>query len=138
MRAGSNVLEPLRYKIATNELEAKFCLPFLMASLILRRKAGVREFTDEFVASAPVQQMMPRVTNVFDPKIEAQGFDKIRSVVEIDPGRRPDARAGVRRALSRRPRPAVHAGGTAREVHRLRPYISAASRKPERSALDHA
>jgi len=84
VRAGSNVLEPLRYKIATNELEAKFCLPFLMASLIIRRKAGVREFTDDFVKSAPVQQMMPRVTNVFDPKIEAQGFDKIRSVVEID------------------------------------------------------
>jgi 2-methylcitrate dehydratase PrpD len=84
VRAGSNVLEPLRYKIATNELEAKFCLPFLMSSLIIRRKAGVREFTDEFVASAPVQQMMPRVTNVFDQKIEAQGFDKIRSVIEID------------------------------------------------------
>ncbi len=84
VRAGSNILEPLRYKIATNELEAKFCLPFLMSSLILRRKAGVREFTDEFVASAPVQQMMPRVTNVFDQKIEAQGFDKIRSVIEID------------------------------------------------------
>ena len=84
VRAGSNVLDPLRYKIATNELEAKFCLPFLMASLIVRRKAGVREFTDEFVKSAPVQQMMPRVANVFDAKIEAQGFDKIRSVVEID------------------------------------------------------
>ncbi len=84
VRAGSNVLDPLRYKIATNELEAKFSLPFLMASLIVRRKAGVREFTDEFVKSAPVQQMMPRVTNIFDPKIEAQGFDKIRSVVEID------------------------------------------------------
>ena len=28
--------------------------------------------------------MMPRVSNIFDPKIEAQGFDKIRSVVEID------------------------------------------------------
>src|SRR5258706_16385591 len=84
VRAGSNVLDPLRYKIATNELEAKFCLPFLMASLIVSRKAGVREFTDEFVASAPVQQMMPRVMNIFDPKIEAQGFDKIRSVVELD------------------------------------------------------
>jgi len=84
VRAGSNILEPLRYKIATNELEAKFSLPFLMATLILRRKAGVREFTDEFVKSAPVQQMMPRVTGIFDPKIEAQGFDKIRSVVEID------------------------------------------------------
>jgi len=84
VRAGSNVLDPLRYKIATNELEAKFCLPFLMASLIVSRKAGVREFTDEYVKSAPVQRMMPRVTNVFDPAIEARGFDKIRSVIEID------------------------------------------------------
>src|SRR5262245_10003914 len=84
VRAGSNILEPLRYKIATHELEAKFCLPFLMATLILRRKAGVREFTDEFVKSAPVQQMMPRVSGIFDQKIEAQGFDKIRSVIEID------------------------------------------------------
>ncbi len=84
VRAGSNILEPLRYKIATNELEGKFSLPFLMSSLIIRRRAGVREFTDEFVASAPVQQMMPRVTGVFDQAIEAQGFDKIRSVVEID------------------------------------------------------
>src|SRR5215475_9783235 len=81
VRAGSNILEPLRYKVATNELEAKFSLPFLMATLILRRRAGVREFTDEFVKSALVQQMMPRVTGIFDQKIEAQGFDKIRSVV---------------------------------------------------------
>src|SRR4029077_569278 len=53
-------------------------------SILLRRRAGVREFTDEFVSSAPVQRMMERVTTVFDPEIEAQGFDKIRSVVEID------------------------------------------------------
>jgi hypothetical protein len=27
---------------------------------------------------------MPRVTGVFDPAIEARGFDKIRSIVEVD------------------------------------------------------
>jgi 2-methylcitrate dehydratase PrpD len=84
VRAGNNILEPLRYKIAKNELEAKFSLPFLMSTIILRRKAGVREFTDEFVASEPVQRMMERVTGVFDQKIDAVGYDKIRSVVEID------------------------------------------------------
>jgi len=84
VRAGKNVLDPLRYTIARNELEAKFSLPFLMSSLILRRKAGVREFADEFVTSAPVQRMMARVTGVFDEKIDAMGYDKIRSVVEID------------------------------------------------------
>jgi 2-methylcitrate dehydratase PrpD len=84
VRAGNNILEPLRYKIAKNELEAKFSLPFLMSSIILRRKAGVREFTDEFVASEPVQRMMERVAGVFDQKIDAMGYDRIRSVVEID------------------------------------------------------
>jgi 2-methylcitrate dehydratase PrpD len=84
LRAGSNILEPLRYKTAKTELEAKFCVPFLLSSIALRRKAGVREFTDEFVSSAAVQRMMTRVTTVFDPAIEARGFDKIRSVVEVD------------------------------------------------------
>ncbi len=84
LRAGSNILQPLRYRIAKTELEAKFCIPFLLSAILLRRRAGVREFTDEFVASAPVQEMMTRVTPVFDQQIEAQGFDKIRSIVEVD------------------------------------------------------
>lgn len=84
LRAGSNILQPLRYKTAKTELEAKFCIPFLLSSILLRRAAGVREFTDAFVGSAPVQTMMPRVTTIFDPAIEAQGFAKIRSIVEVD------------------------------------------------------
>ncbi len=84
VRAGSNILNPLRYKTAKTELEAKFCLPFMMASIALRRRAGIREFTDEFVASASVQTMMTRVQTVFDAAIEARGFDKMRSVVEVD------------------------------------------------------
>ena len=84
LRAGTNILDPLRYKVAKTELEAKFSIPFLMSTILIRRKAGIREFTDEFVASEPVQRMMERVTGVFDARIEAQGFDKIRSVVEVD------------------------------------------------------
>jgi 2-methylcitrate dehydratase PrpD len=84
VRAGSNILNPLRYKTAKTELEAKFCLPFMMASIALRRRAGIREFTDEFVSSAAVQQMMARVDTIFDAAIEARGFDKMRSIVEVD------------------------------------------------------
>ena len=83
VRAGSNILNPLRYKTATTELEAKFCLPFMMSSIALRRRAGIREFTDEFVSSAPVQAMMARVETVFDAGIEARGFEKMRSVIEV-------------------------------------------------------
>jgi 2-methylcitrate dehydratase PrpD len=84
LRAGSNILNPLRYPIAQTELEAKFCPAFMVASIALRRKAGIHEFTDEFVQSAPVQEMMRKVERVLDPDIEARGFDKIRSTVEVD------------------------------------------------------
>jgi 2-methylcitrate dehydratase PrpD len=84
VRAGSNILNPLRYPIATNELEAKFCPAFMVSAIALRRKAGIREFNDEFVQSAPVQALMRKVERVLDPEIEAKGFEKIRSTVEVD------------------------------------------------------
>ena len=84
LRAGNNILEPLRYGVARNELEAKFSVPFLMSAVILTRRAGMREFTDEFVQSPAAQAMMQRVTAVRDAAIEKQGFDTIRSVVEVD------------------------------------------------------
>ena len=48
VRAGSNILNPLRYAIANNELEAKFSPAFMVAAVAIRRKAGIHEFTDEF------------------------------------------------------------------------------------------
>jgi 2-methylcitrate dehydratase PrpD len=84
VRAGSNILNPLRYPIANNELEAKFCPAFMVSAIALRRKAGVREFSDEFVRSPEVQALMGKVERVLDPAIEAQGFEKIRSTVEVD------------------------------------------------------
>jgi 2-methylcitrate dehydratase PrpD len=84
LRAGSNILNPLRYKLAKSELQAKFSPPFMLSAIALRRKAGIREFSDEFVLSPAVQQMMARVETILDPEIEARGFDKIRSTVEVD------------------------------------------------------
>ena len=84
VRAGSNILNPLRYPVAGNELEAKFCPAFMVSAIALRRKAGVREFNDEFVQSAPVQALMRKVERVLDPAIEAKGWEKIRSTVEVD------------------------------------------------------
>jgi 2-methylcitrate dehydratase PrpD len=84
VRAGSNILNPLRYPIATNELEAKFCPAFMVSAIALRRKAGIREFNDEFVRSAEVQALQRRVERILDPEIEAKGFEKIRSTVEVD------------------------------------------------------
>jgi 2-methylcitrate dehydratase PrpD len=84
VRAGSNILNPLRYRIAMNELEAKFCPAFMVSAIALRRKAGVHEFNDAFVGSAPVQALMRKVECIHDPEIEAQGWERIRSRVEVD------------------------------------------------------
>ncbi len=81
--AGSNILNPIRYKIAHDELEAKFCMPFLLAAITISRKAGVHEFTKEFVNAPPTQELMRRIRTEFDPEIEAKGWDKIRSRVEV-------------------------------------------------------
>jgi 2-methylcitrate dehydratase PrpD len=84
VRAASNILNPLRFETARNELEAKFCPAFMVSAIALRRKAGIHEFNDAFVQSAPVQELMRKVERVLDPKIEAQGFAKILSTIEVD------------------------------------------------------
>ena len=81
--AGSNILNPIRYPIAANHLQAKFSLPAALAMIALARKAGKKEFSDAFVASAPMQAMQKRITTELDPAIEKIGFDKMRSRIAI-------------------------------------------------------
>jgi 2-methylcitrate dehydratase PrpD len=81
--AGTNILNPIRYETANDELEAKFCMPFLLAAIAISRKAGSKEFTKDFVLSPQVRSMMKRIRTQFDPEIEAKGWDKMRSRVEV-------------------------------------------------------
>jgi 2-methylcitrate dehydratase PrpD len=81
--AGTNILKPIRYPIAANHLQAKFSLPAALAMIALVRKAGKREFSDEFVGAAPMQAMQQRISTELDPKIEKMGFDKMRSRIAI-------------------------------------------------------
>jgi 2-methylcitrate dehydratase PrpD len=81
--AGTNILKPIRYPVAANHLQAKFSLPAALAMIALARKAGKREFSDEFVASAPMQAMQRRISTELDPEIEKMGFDKMRSRIVI-------------------------------------------------------
>lgn len=83
LSAGSNVLGPIRFRIAKTELEGKFSFAFLLTAIILRGRAGKAEFTDEFVASKDCQEMQARIETAFDPAIEAMGWDRIRSKIEV-------------------------------------------------------
>ena len=81
--AGTNILNPIRYPIAANHLQAKFSLPAALAMIALERKAGKREFSDDFVGSGSMQLMQKRITTEFNPEIEKMGFDKMRSRIAI-------------------------------------------------------
>lgn len=96
--AGTNILNPIRYPIAANHLQAKFSLPAALAMIALARKAGKREFSDEFVAAGPMQAMQKRITTELDPEIEKLGFDKMRSriAIRLKGGRRVDGWADER------------------------------------------
>ncbi|WP_413735522.1 MmgE/PrpD family protein [Sodalis sp. RH21] len=83
LRAGSNILNPIRYPIAKNHLQAKFSLPAILSMIVLNGKAGKREFSDDFVGSDAMQAMQQRISCLFDPAIEAKGFNKMRSSIEI-------------------------------------------------------
>ncbi len=81
--AGSNILNPLRYALPQTGLEGKFSLPFCLTSILIRHRAGIKEFSNEFVRSPEVQEMMKRVKTIQDPEIEAKGFAKILSRLEV-------------------------------------------------------
>ncbi|MGK0298737.1 MAG: 2-methylcitrate dehydratase PrpD [Gammaproteobacteria bacterium] len=83
IKAGSNILNPIRYPIASNHLEAKFSLQAVLSMVALSRKAGKIEFEDNFVQGEAMQAMQKRMQTKFDPEIEAMGFDKMRSSIHI-------------------------------------------------------
>jgi 2-methylcitrate dehydratase PrpD len=84
LKAGPNILEPLRYSNPVNELQAKFSLHFGLSSILLNHRAGLREYTDEYVNSKIVQDTMKMVKTIHSPDIAAMGTDKMRSIVEVE------------------------------------------------------
>jgi len=67
-----------------NELQAKFSMEFCMAILLLERKAGLWQFTDEVVNRPDVQAMIAKVDFAVHPEAEAAGFDKMTTIIEIE------------------------------------------------------
>jgi 2-methylcitrate dehydratase PrpD len=51
--------------------------------LLLYRKAGLLEFTDEVVNRPAVQQMISRVKFGVDPVAEAAGYNKMTTIIRV-------------------------------------------------------
>ena len=82
--AGKNILEPIRYPLAQNHLQAKFSMPALLAMIIIKRRASHHEFMDAFVAGPEMQNLQKRTDLINDAEIDAKGWDLIRSRIEVE------------------------------------------------------
>jgi 2-methylcitrate dehydratase PrpD len=83
VHAGSNILNPLRYPVAKDHLQAKFSLPALLAMVALRRKVGKAEFDDAFIRADEMQAMQRHIQTHHSPEMDSLGFDKMRSRIDI-------------------------------------------------------
>jgi 2-methylcitrate dehydratase PrpD len=79
-----NMPNALIHHRPTNELQAKFSMEFCMAILLLERRAGLSEFTDETVNRSDVQKMLRKVEFGVHPEAEAAGYDKMTTIIEIE------------------------------------------------------
>ncbi len=80
----SNMPNALIYHRPVTALEGKFSMEFCVAILLLERRAGLAEFTDETVSRPDVKTMIERVDFHVDPEAEAAGYDKMRSIVTVE------------------------------------------------------
>jgi 2-methylcitrate dehydratase PrpD len=80
----SNMPNALIHHRPKNELQAKFSMEFCMAILLLERKAGLSEFTDETVLRPDVQAMIEKVDFVVDDEAERAGFHKMTTLIDIE------------------------------------------------------
>lgn len=84
VHAGRNILEPIRYSVAEDGLQAKFSLAFLLSAAVVAGRVGKTEFNDDFVRSPPVQDMQRRVVTIHDRAFDGRGYERIRSTLEVE------------------------------------------------------
>ncbi len=86
VRVGTNRNMPnaLIHHRPHTELEAKFSMEFCMAILLLERRAGLAQFTDEVVRRPDVRQLFERVDFGVHPEAEAAGYEKMTTIVDVE------------------------------------------------------
>jgi 2-methylcitrate dehydratase PrpD len=91
--------ENLTYHRPVTGLEGKFSMEFCLASLIVLRKAGLSEFTDEVVARRDIQQTIEKIDyGVYsDDEARSGSYKRLTTFIEIvlKDGRRKAARAEI-------------------------------------------
>jgi 2-methylcitrate dehydratase PrpD len=81
--ANHNMTTTLLHHQPKTGLEAKFSMEFCLAILLLERRAGLGQFSDEVVRRVDVQEMIRRMNFYVNPDAESAGFDKMTSILKI-------------------------------------------------------
>ena len=86
VRVGTNRHMPnaLIHHRPKNELQAKFSMEFCMAILLLERKAGLAQFTDDVVNRRDVRRMIEKVAFGVHPEAEAAGYEKMTTIIDVE------------------------------------------------------
>jgi 2-methylcitrate dehydratase PrpD len=66
------------------ELQAKFSMEFCLAVLLIERRAGLAEFTDEVVLRDDIQEMIGRVDFGLDEAAEAAGYNNMTTNIRVE------------------------------------------------------
>jgi 2-methylcitrate dehydratase PrpD len=82
--ANRNMESTLLHHHPKTGLQAKFSMEFCMAILLLERKAGLEQFTDQVVNRPDVQALLQRVDFGVNAEAEAAGFDKMTTIIEVE------------------------------------------------------
>ncbi|HJR23410.1 MAG TPA: MmgE/PrpD family protein [Dongiaceae bacterium] len=80
----SNMPNALIHHRPHDELQAKFSMEFCMAILLLRGRAGLKEFTDAVVNEPDVKTMIEKVDFVVDEVAEKAGYHKMTTLIDIE------------------------------------------------------
>jgi 2-methylcitrate dehydratase PrpD len=79
----SNIPNALIHHRPQDGLAAKFSMEYSMATIIVRRRGGLADYTDEAVREPAIQEMIPRIDLVADPVAEAAGYHRMLSRITV-------------------------------------------------------
>ncbi len=79
----SNVPNALIHHLPRDPYAAKFSMEYAVATILVRRRCGLRDYTPEAVLEPAVQDLLPKVSLVTDPVAEAAGFHRMLSRVTV-------------------------------------------------------
>ena len=80
----SNMPNALIHHRPVNALQAKFSMEFCIAILLIERRAGLAEFSEEMVNRSDVRAMIEKIDFIVDDEAERAGYHKMTTLIDLE------------------------------------------------------